>query len=179
MVGAFMVPYLIIEEKDARTMDTLLISPANYSEVVIGKAVAGLFYCIAAAAVMFIFNGHLVHLWGIAVLTLVCGALFTVSLGLLMGILFDNPASMNLGIGLLILILLIPVLLVDTVGSKLPQIAVTLMTGIPTVGLSRAFRVSFAKSAPLDIMLTNISILLGAAALLLCLVVWRVRQLDR
>ena len=38
LVGCFIVPYLMIEEKQAKTLDALLISPAGVGQVVAGKA---------------------------------------------------------------------------------------------------------------------------------------------
>ena len=47
-IGGFMVPYLILEEKQTHTMEVLLVSPASVSQIGTGKALAGLFYCLAA-----------------------------------------------------------------------------------------------------------------------------------
>jgi ABC-type transport system involved in multi-copper enzyme maturation permease subunit len=178
MVGIFMVPYLMIEEKESHTMDTLLVSPARYGEVVLGKALAGTFYCAAAVAVIFLFHFHLVNLWGIAIIALLCGALFAVSVGLLMGILFENPASMNLWLGLLMLILLVPVFLSDVAGSNFNQIVTTIVPWIPSVSLSKALKLSFSDTASLNTLLPNLVTLLGGAVLFLSLVVWRVRRFD-
>ena len=48
LIGMLTVPHLLLEEREAKTLDTLLISPANVSQVVLGKALAGLFYVLAA-----------------------------------------------------------------------------------------------------------------------------------
>ena len=38
IMGLMLVPSLLLEEKQTKTMDALLISPANIAQVVIGKA---------------------------------------------------------------------------------------------------------------------------------------------
>jgi hypothetical protein len=140
-------------------MDSLLVSPATYSEVVVGKALAGSFYCLAALTVMFAFSFALINLWWLALLAAVCGALFTVALGLLMGTLFDNAASLNLWLGVVMMILLVPVFLEGTMGSNFPEFMRTIIPWIPSVA--------------------HLGIVVAAAVLILALVVWRVRQSDR
>jgi ABC-2 type transport system permease protein len=179
MVGAFLVPYLMIEERETHTMDSLLVSPATYSEVVAGKALAGTFYCLAALTVMFAFNLGLINLWGLALLAAVCGALFTVAVGLLMGTLFDNAASLNLWLGLVIMILLVPVFLEGTMGSNFPELMRTIMPWIPSVALAEVFRTSFSNDFSAAMIISDLGIVVAAAALILALVVWRVRQSDR
>ena len=41
MTALVLVPYLMLEEKQTRPMDTLLVSPATAGQVVLGKALAG------------------------------------------------------------------------------------------------------------------------------------------
>jgi len=42
----------MVEEKEKHTMEALLVSPASYSQIVLGKTIAGIFYCLTAAAVV-------------------------------------------------------------------------------------------------------------------------------
>ncbi len=93
------VPYLMIEEKETHTVDALLVSPASIGQVVTGKALAGAFFGLTAAGVALAFNPRLVVHWEVAALTALCGTAFAVSLGLLLGSLFDNPQTMNLWFG--------------------------------------------------------------------------------
>ena len=173
------VPFLMIEEKETHTLDALLVSPASIGQVVTGKALAGVFYGLTAAGVVFAFNQALVVHWGVALLAAVCGSLFAVAVGLLLGSLFDNPASMNLWFGGLLLALLMPVFLVNTLGSNVPQIVRTILPWIPTVLLSQVVHISFTASVPLDRVLLNLGIVVGSAVAVLAAVVWVVRRSDR
>ena len=56
IMGIQVVPTLMIEEKQAKTMDALLVSPASVGEVVVGKALAGLFYILVAACIVLFLN---------------------------------------------------------------------------------------------------------------------------
>ena len=67
LIGCFVVPYLMIEEKQAKTLDALLVSPAQSGHLVAGKALAGLFYCLTAAVIVLAFNTTLINTWGVAI----------------------------------------------------------------------------------------------------------------
>ena len=53
MMGIFLVPSLLFEEKETKTMQALLVSPASIGQVVVGKALAGAFYILVTAVMMF------------------------------------------------------------------------------------------------------------------------------
>lgn len=179
MVGAFLVPYLMIEEREMHTMDSLLVSPASYAQVVMGKALAGTFYCLAALAVLFAFNVAMINLWGLALLAAACGALFTVAVGLLMGTLFDNAANLNLWLGVILMVLLVPVFLAETLGSNFPEIIKNVVPWIPSVALAEIFRTSFSNDLSVATTLPDLTVLLAFSLFFLALTVWRVRQMDK
>lgn len=178
-IGAFLVPYLIIEEKEKHTIEALMVSPASYSQVVMGKAIAGLFYCFTAAAVVFVIYFSMISQWWLAIVGVLLGALFTVSIGLLIGTIFDNPGAMNLWLGLVIIVLLIPMLIGQTISSNWPRIIVDLLAFLPSVAMSRVIRMSFSNVVLADQLLQNLGVMFGGAVLLLAAVTWKVRRFDR
>lgn len=177
-ISAFLVPYLIIEEKENKTMDALLVSPARISQVVIGKAIAGMVYGLSAACVAFAFNRVVVVHWGWAFLAAICGTLFGVAVGLALGTFFDNPQNLNLSAGLIFIVLLTPLFL-GLAGSNQPELLSAITPWVPTVALSKVLRISFSRSVPLGDVLTNLAVVVGSAVLLLTAVVWVVRRSDR
>lgn len=178
-IGSFLVPYLLVEEKMKHTIEALIVSPASYSQVVLGKAIAGLFYCLTAAAVVFAINFTMISQWWLAIVGVLVGAIFTVSIGLLVGSIFENPGSMNLLLGLILIILMIPVLLGQMVTSNLPSILTDLFPLLPSVAMSTVIRMSFASQVQVDQLLQNLGVMVAGAAILLSLVVWKLRRLDR
>jgi ABC-2 type transport system permease protein len=177
-ISGVLVPYLMVEEKETRTMDALLVSPARISQVVVGKAIAGMVYGLVAAAVVFAFNRTLVVHWEWAVLATLCGTLLAVSAGLLLGSAFDNPQNMGPWMGFLFALLLMPVFLI-MLKPGLPAFLSTAMPWLPSAALEKLFRISFSEIVPLDQALSNLAILVGSALLLLAAVVWIVRRSDR
>jgi len=178
-LGIMVAPFLMIEEKETHTIEALLVSPASYSQVVTGKAIAGLFYCLAAAVVVLLINHSLINHWSIVLLTVICGSLFAVSLGLLIGTLCDNPTNMNMWGGLLIAVLIVPMFLSTTVGPNFPPVIQAMLPWLPSVAMADLMRLSFAEDTFPMPTLFNLGVLIGFTLLLLVLVVWRLRQMDR
>lgn len=179
IVGGLLVPFLMMEEKETHTIETLLVSPASYSEVVMGKSIAGAFYCFCGVAVMFAFYHSMINLWWLAILAVIGGALFSVTIGLLMGTLFENPASMNLWLGVLLVALLGPVFLADTMGPLSPSLLKSALPLIPTEAVAEMLRASFSSGVSLGMLARNIVVVAVSNALLFILVVWRIGQMDR
>ena len=63
-----LVPALMLEEKRTKTLDALLVSPASVSQVVLGKALTGLFYALLSGGLFFALNWAYVTNWGLALL---------------------------------------------------------------------------------------------------------------
>lgn len=178
-LGTALVPLLLVEEKDAHTIDALLVSPAGYGQVVAGKALAGATYCLLAAAVLIGINRQLVVHWDVALLAVLLTTFFAVSVGLLVGILSDNPATMGMW-GSFVLILLIALTLLDAMTlpgwPPLVKQVLGLLPGPATLGL---WRISMAGAVPAGMLWTNAAALLAAAALVYGAVMWRVSRIDR
>jgi hypothetical protein len=106
-------------------------------------------------------------------------ALFTVSLGLLFGVLFEQQASMNMVMGLTLMLLMVPMILSAASSVNYPPFLQTIMPWLPSVAMVELFSASFSKTSDAGILLTNFGILVGAAVPLLLLVSARIRRMDR
>ena len=179
LVGMSLVPLLMIEEKEKHTIEVLMISPASYGQVVLGKALAGMFYCVTAAAVVFAINYRLLATGWVALLAVVAMALFTVGLGLLFGVLFDKPANMNMVMGLVLMLLMLPVILSIASSANLPAALQDVLPFIPSVAAGKLFSMSFSNIIDANALFLNLGVLFGTALALLLIVVWRVRRMDR
>jgi hypothetical protein len=147
--------------------------------VVGGKALAGGFYCFLAVVVVFFLNRFLVVNWGVAVLAVLLGGAFAVALGLLVGILSDNPTTVGLW-GSLLLFGLIGMTMLNTFTNiNLPPVIQTLLDYSPTVALSDLLGFSLAGDFPLMQLWTNSAALLIAAMIIFGLLTWRLRLADR
>src|SRR5688572_9228840 len=63
MIGSMVVPLLLVEEKEKRTLDFLLSSPARLKEIVAGKALTGVAYTLLIAGLLLFLNRQFVGNW--------------------------------------------------------------------------------------------------------------------
>ncbi len=179
MICIIIVPYLMVEEKEAHTMEALLVSPARAGEVVIGKALAGLAYGVAAwAVVMAFYQAQIVH-WWIAIAACVIGSMLAIGLGLLLGSLFNNIANMNLWMSLLLVVLIGPVLLIRYIPPQWPAILSDILPWWPTVALYRSYMLSFTAAPSLMLVFSYLGVVLASAIIVLAIVARVVRRSDR
>lgn len=176
-VAISLVPALMMEEKRTKTLDALLVSPASAGQVVLGKALAGLFYVVLIGGLFFALNWAYVANWGLAFLAFLVCAMFSIGLALAMGSFIRSKQHMVIWMLPIIFVLIIPAFF-----SQEPNLAPGLKAAfswLPTSALVKIFQLSLSSSAPMDQLLTNLAIALVSTALLFAAVVWKVRQSDK
>jgi ABC-2 type transport system permease protein len=177
-MATFTVPYLMFEEKRTKTLDALLVSPASIGQVIMGKTLAGLFYCATTAGVVFAFNWAFVVHWGLTIIAVLSGTLLAVGLALLLGIFFENRYQMMIWT-LVPGQLLLGAVFLSIVDPILPETLRTAISWIPTVALALVLRYSFADGANSVKVLTRLGVVLASVSLILAIVVWKVRRSDQ
>lgn len=175
LVGLLMIPNLMIEEKEDRTLEVLLVSPATPFDVAVGKALAGLAYGVIAMLVVgLFFHSSVVH-WGVALLGCALAVLFGISLGLLLGLLFDNSSSLNLWTSGILLALILPVFM-RLMPRLAAQVDSPMWQWIPSLAMARILTASMAAAIPVSETLWSAALVLAAIGLLIALVVAAVRR---
>lgn len=175
--GVFVTPLLVLEEKETKTIQALLVSPATPGEVVLGKALTGLTFCLVASALWAAFSvGWIVH-WGPLVLGVILGSLFTVALGLVLGFLCQQGQQASLwGFVLLQPLVLGPAFSeFDFVPERIRQV----LSWIPTTALADVLRASFGGSGALREVAPELVFLGACTALMLTAAAWLARRSDR
>lgn len=178
MTGIIMTIQLIVEEKRAKTLDALLVSPATAGQVIMGKALTGLFYCLVICGVLLVLNGRVIGQWWLAILTVILGSLFSIGLGLLLGSALETMAQQRLWTFILFQPLLIPVFL-SIMDDLLPATLIQIFKWLPTVALSTLFRAALAPSAPFGAYGPQLALVVGWATATLAASAWFVSRSDR
>ena len=140
MTGAFVVPLLIVEEKEKRTLDFLLSSPASLKEIIGGKALTGVVYTLLIGGLLLGINRQFIQNWGLTLLTVLLGLVFVVGLGLVLGSLLKNTMQVNTWASFVLFILIAP----GFPSLGLPTWLDTAMRIVPTYYLSEALTLSMA-----------------------------------
>jgi ABC-2 type transport system permease protein len=177
IVGIFLVPYLIGDERQSQTLNALLVSPARIGQIVTAKALAGSLYCLLTAAIAVAFSANLFVHWWVVVTTVACATLLAVGVGLLLGTLFELPQQMNAVAGLVLAVLLVPVFLAGRLA--LPSLLETLLAYVPSAALNAALSISLARSVPLGSLGLKLGSVLALSALVYAITIWRIRRSDR
>lgn len=176
-IAISVVPFLVIEEKRSKTLEALLVSPASASQVILGKALAGLFYVVLAGGLSLILNGPYVYRWGLVIPAFVCSSLFAVAVALVMGAFIRSPQHTALWTIPVVLFLLLPALFARE--RNLVQGIREIITWFPSTALVSLSGYAVSKGATVSLFLINLAIGLGSAVLLYGLVIWQVRRSDR
>ncbi|MHB1134154.1 MAG: ABC transporter permease [Chloroflexota bacterium] len=174
MTGAFVVPTLLVEEKEKHTLKTMLVSPASYGDVVAGKAVAGLFYALLGAAALVLLYGGLGLDPLLAALAIGLGGLVLVEIGLLMGAFFATTAQVNSWSSFVLLALIMPSWLANL---PLPGPMQTAMRLLPTFYVADLMEHAGGRIGYTNPWFST-AVLVGAAVVLFALIIWSLRRSE-
>jgi ABC-2 type transport system permease protein len=178
MMGIFLVPSLLFEEKETKTMQALLVSPASIGQVVIGKALAGSFYILVAAAILFVISWSEVIHWDMAILFVIGGWFFSVAVGLVLGSFYEKQQDMT-GWMTALLLLLVSAILIKMLGVELPALLEGILPWVPSVALAEVCWAAFSEVVPVARVLTNLGVVMAVSLLLYAIVIWKIRRSDR
>ncbi|HEY71061.1 MAG TPA: ABC transporter permease [Anaerolineae bacterium] len=178
IIGMLVSPQLMLEERLTKTMNALLVSPANIGQLIAGKALAGLVFSMAAAGVALLVNAFIVTHWALASLVALCACMFTVSLGLLIGSLFKVRQQIQIWTWICFIPLMLPPFL-SLSGDLLPGSLADVLRWVPTVALASAFRVSFSETAYLADFVPELAFVLLCSGVILTFVAFIIKRTDR
>jgi ABC-2 type transport system permease protein len=178
IMGILLVPNLIFDEKQNKTIDALLVSPAKISQVVLGKVLAGWFYMLLIAAVVFLVNWTSVVHWDVVILFTFLSGLLSIAIGLVLGTFFESQQEVT-GWTSAIVVILLGAVLVGMMDLDIPSWVQSIIPWVPSVTLSDLFRASFSGSPSIPNFWAKLSSVLGVSLLLYGVVIWKLRRSDR
>jgi ABC-type transport system involved in multi-copper enzyme maturation permease subunit len=177
-MGVFLAPHLLVEERQSRTMDALLVSPASIAQIVASKASVGTLSCVASAAVaLALYRAFVVH-WAVAVLGALAGAFFAVMAGLVFGSFFRTLQGQSVAMGLGLALVAVLPFVADAALGRYPLFE-AVAPWLPPIALFRLSHMALVGTVPVTSLWSSTGVLLGSGALALALLVWRVRRLGR
>lgn len=178
LIGISLVPHLMFDEKEARTLEVLLVSPASETQIAAGKMLAGLFYSGTVAVLAVIVNHGLIVHWGLFLVILAVFATFCVTLGLILGTAMESRAQFAVWAWLIILPLFMPVVLY-LLRELVPEAVMQLLPVIPSVATYLAMRYVFTQPLALGAPLLGVGWILACTGIELAIVSWLLRRRDR
>jgi len=172
-----LVPFLMVEEKQTKTMDAMLVSPASPGQVVMGKALAGFFYVLLSGGLFFALNWMYITNWGLALLGFFFTALFSIGLALLVGSFVESPKQINLWTLPILFVLIVPAFF-----SQEPNLAAGLkavIAWLPTSALVEILQFAMSSSTPMNPFMMDLAVIVVSTALVFAAIIWKMRRSDR
>jgi ABC-2 type transport system permease protein len=171
------VPFLLIEERQTKTLDALMVSPASPGQVVMGKALAGLVFVIIIAGFALALNRIYVIQWGWVILGFLLSAIFAIGLALLLGSLVPTGQLISLWMLPVVIIFLIPAFFADE--PNLAPGLKSILKWLPSTALARVLGYSVSNQTYPASLWLNLGIVLVSILVVYGLVTWRIRQSDK
>jgi ABC-2 type transport system permease protein len=176
-MALMVIPQLMLEEKQTKTMDALMVSPVSPVGLVIGKAMAGLFYILVSGGLYLALNRAYVVNWWLALLAFIFTAIFSIGLALFFSGVVKTPQMIG--------ILMLPVIAVLVLPAMFQQEAFLapglrgIFSVVPTSAMVEIMSYAFSSHAPLKELLIDVGISLGSIILIYTGVIWQIRRSDR
>jgi ABC-2 type transport system permease protein len=178
MIGVSFIPHLMIEEKKNKTLDVLMVSPANSTQIVLAKALTGLCYCLAVVLLAVFVNFRVIVHWPTFVVTVLIGALFCIMLGLFIGSMVNNQQQLTMLAWVIIAPLFLPIIL-NLLEGLVPDPIIKVFEWVPSVAIGKMFRMSFAGEFSVTQFIGKIGLVIAWTLPFLALVLWRLWREDR
>jgi ABC-type multidrug transport system permease subunit len=175
--GMLLVPHLMLEEKRTHTMEALLVSPANGSQIAVSKTLTGMFYVSIFAILVVAANAYLVLQWGLLVSIIVLTILVAVSIGLLLGILIVNRQQLTIITQVLLIPLVVPVLL-RIFGDLLPAWLTNIVRWLPPAVMFDLLRSSFSNHVEPAQVLPRLAVLVVSFIILFGISAWLIQRSE-
>lgn len=176
-MGLLVIPYLMLEERQTRTLDALLTSPASAGQVVLGKALAGFFYILIIGGLALALNRAMIVNWGLALVAFLGYALLAIGLALAMGSMVRSTQQLSILLLGLLLFLVVPPMFFMEPAVKAGIRAI--LRWFPSSALASLFRFSCSTGVTPAQLWSNLAIAVASIAAVFGWVIWKVRRSDR
>ncbi len=173
VVGASMMPNLLVEEKETKTLRMLLVSPASLADVVAGKLLVGLVYQVLLGVVVLIVQGAFAGQVLLVLLFTLLGSCLGIAVGLLIGSIFKTVTSGGAFTGVIALLYIFPALFIGPFGQFFQGDALArVMPALPTYYLADGILKSLQNQATPGAAVLDASIVLLSALAFFAAAVW-------
>jgi ABC-2 type transport system permease protein len=177
VVGITFIPMLLLEEKEKKTLRMLLVSPASFIDILVGKLLVVLVFQLAITCVVLEILGSFTGNIPLILLYVFVGACFSLSTGLLLGSLINSMQSANTLSGFIAIIFTLGGIFVGQLGELLGNSPILkIVRFIPTYYLADGVINASQNIGTLGSNLLDISILLAGTVVFLAISIWALRR---
>jgi ABC-2 type transport system permease protein len=175
-VGLTLMPGLLIEEKEKKTLRMLMVSPASFGDVIMGKLLVVLVLQLALSLIMVALLGGFSGNVQLMLLYLLVGAAFALSVGLLIGSLLGTAAAAG-GVEIIpIFAFIIPAVFIPLAPFLGANPIAQLIKILPSYYMSDGAFNALQKQGTFNGNVLDVGVTLGCAAITLLLTLWVLRR---
>jgi ABC-2 type transport system permease protein len=177
VIGTGFMPQLLIEEKEKRTLRMLMVTPASFEDVLFGKLLVVLVYQLVLTAVVLAIQGAFTGQVGLVVLYVVLGGVFSLSLGLLFGAVFNSVSTAAAIAGPVMIIYIIAGIFVGPLGQRLSSSPVTHIARLlPTYYIADGVSNASQNLGSFGSNMLDIGVILSSTIVLFVVSAWVLRR---
>ncbi len=178
LAGTSLVPGMLAEEKEKKTLRMLMVTPASFADVVVGKLLVGLSYQLVLTIVAVGIQGGYIGQVPLILLFALLGSCFSVSLGLLAGGLFQTTTTAGMFSGMVSsVIYIVPIFFVGLFYQILGDTPFTpIIKVLPTYYIADGVTKALQSAATWSNLWLDVSVVIGSIALLLAIATWGLRR---
>lgn len=178
LVGTSLVPGLLVEEKEKKTLRMLMVSPASYTDVILAKLLVGLAYqlllVLVAVAITNGFNGTQIPL---ILLFALLGSCLSVAVGLLIGSIAQTTSASGAFAGSLSFVYILPLFFVGPFAQLLGGNPFTqVIKVLPTYYIGDGTANAVLNSSTFGGVLLDAGVIVATIAILVLLASWTLRR---
>lgn len=171
-----LVPQLMMTEKETHTLDALLVSPANLTDLVIAKGIVGVFYAAIASLIIILMNLKIIAHWPLLIMSVISGIVFAVLTGLFIGLLFDNFQQATLLMWLVVIIAIAPAFINLVLTVNLPKILEDIMYWLPSGQMANLLLMSLMQSVENQTVILGLGAMCIVNLILFGLTLWQIKR---
>lgn len=177
VVGTTFMPQLLIEEKERKTLRMLMVTPASFEDVLLGKLLLVLVYQVVLTMVAIAIQNVFVGQVGLVILYAVLGGLFSVSVGLLLGAAFNTVSAAAAIEGPIILIYILAGMFVGPLGELFGSGRLLILVRLlPTYYIAQGVSNASQNVGNMGTNLLDIGVILGSTIVLFAISAWILRR---
>lgn len=177
MVGTSLVPGMMIEEKEKKTLRMLMVSPASWTDIVVGKVLVGLCYQLILSGVVLAITQGFIGQVPIVILFTILGSCFSVALGVLLGCLFRTSSSAGAFAGFVSFLYIVPTFFVGSLGELFHAGVIDqAIRVLPTYYLADGAANALENQMTTGVFALDAGIAVGSIVVLFAAAVWALRR---
>ncbi len=177
MVGLTLMPGLLIEEKEKKTLRMLMVTPASFTDVILGKLLIALVYQLALSLIVLVIQNAFTGQIPLLLLYTLLGSCFSLALGLLLGSIFSTASAAGAAGGLVFFLYIVPAIFAGPLGTLLGNNAVAQVVKVlPPYYMADGTYNAMQGHATFGNALLNLGIIAGSTLVLLLIAAWLLRR---